>query len=64
MIRNHQISKEKAGFVTYSFLKVLLDQIELNLYISTNNLACERKCQKNKAKKKTPKRPICMEDEN
>jgi len=21
MIRNHQISKEKAGFVTYSFLK-------------------------------------------
>jgi len=34
MIRNHQISKEKAGFVTYSFLKSSLDMISLKVQIS------------------------------
>ena len=34
MMRNHQISKEKAGFVTYSFLYSLVGHFVLTLKIS------------------------------
>ena len=38
MIRNYQISKEKAGFVTYSFLNSSMREFGTSYQISSDNL--------------------------